>query len=157
MLLSFFEWCEATALGHAIRDSLWLFPAIQSVHLISLALLGGSVLLVDLRLLGFGLRHQPVAQLARDIEPWLIASLVTIVVTGIALFTSEALRCYYSEPFWWKMEFLAAAIPFTFTIRRKVTLADENRVGPIWGRLTAVVSLTLWFGVGLSGRWIAFY
>ncbi len=65
MLLPFFEWCEATAIGQAIRESLWLFPVIESIHLLGLAMIGGAILVVDLRLLGFGLRHQPVAQLAR--------------------------------------------------------------------------------------------
>ena len=55
------------------------------------------------------------------------------------------------------MELLLVAILFTFTVRRKVALADEKRVGPIWGRVVAFVSLALWFGVGFSGRWIAFY
>ena len=64
---------------------------------------------------------------------------------------------YYSPPFWWKMRFLLLAALFTFTVRHRVARADETRVGPIWGKLVALVSLGLWFGVGFSGRWIAFY
>ncbi len=157
MLLPFFEWCEATAIGQAIRESLWLFPVIESIHLLGLAMIGGALLVVDLRLLGFGLRHQPVAQLARSAHPWLVGSLAVMLTTGISLFLSESIRCYYSPPFWTKMELLLVAILFTFTVRRKVALADEKRVGPIWGRVVAFVSLALWFGVGFSGRWIAFY
>jgi uncharacterized membrane protein SirB2 len=155
-LLPFFEWCEATAVGEAIRNSLWLFPIIESVHLLALALIGGAVLIVDLRLLGLGLR-QPVAQIARAAQPWLIGSLTVMLVTGIPLFLSESIKCYYSPPFWYKMTFLPLAITFAFTVRRKVAAADENRVGPLWGKLVALVSLGLWFGVGFSGRWIAFY
>ena len=157
MLLPFFEWCEATAIGQTIRESLWLFPVIESVHLLGLAMIGGALLVVDLRLIGFGLRHQPVAQLARSAHPWLVGSLAVMLTTGISLFLSESIRCYYSPPFWTKMELLLVAILFTFTVRRKVALADEKRVGPIWGRAVAFVSLTLWFGVGFCGRWIAFY
>ena len=157
MLLPFFEWCEATTIGQAIRESLWLFPVIESIHLLGLAMIGGALLVVDLRLLGFGLTHQPVAQLARSAHPWLVGSLAVMLTTGISLFLSESIRCYYSPPFWTKMELLLAAILFTFTVRRKVALADEKRVGPIWGRVVAFVSLALWFGVGFSGRWIAFY
>jgi hypothetical protein len=156
-LLSFFEWCEDTVVGHAIRDSLWLFPVIESVHLLALALIGGAILVVDLRLLGLGLRLQPVAQLARDIQPWLIGSLLVMVSTGILLFLSESIKCYYSPPFWYKMRFLVVAILFMFTVRRKVTATGEKRVRPIWRKLVALVSLGLWFGVGFSGRWIAFY
>ena len=156
-LLSFFEWCEDTAVGHAIRDSLWLFPVIESVHLLALALIGGAILVVDLRLLGLGLRSQPVAQLARDAQPWLIGGLVVMLSTGVLLFLSESIKCYYSPPFWYKMTFLLLALLFTSTVRRKVAAADEAHVRPIWGKLVALVSLALWFGVGFSGRWIAFY
>jgi hypothetical protein len=157
MLLPFFEWCEATQLGQAVRDSLWLFPVIESIHLLGLAMLGGALLIVDLRCLGVGLRGQPIAELARDAHPWLVGSLGVMLTTGILLFLSESIRCYYSPPFWLKMELLLAAIVFTFAVRRKVVLADEKRVGPVWGKVVAIVSLGLWFGVGFCGRWIAFY
>ena len=157
MLLPFFEWCEATAIGQTIRESLWLFPVIESIHLLGLAMIGGAVLVVDLRLFGLALWNHPVAPLARNAHPWLVGSLAVMLTTGIMLFLSESIRCYYSPPFWTKMEFLLVAILFTFTVRRKVALADEKRVGPIWGRVVAFVSLALWFGVGFSGRWIAFY
>ena len=155
-LLPFFEWCENTAVGHAIRSSLWLFPVIESFHLLALALIGGAVLVVDLRLFGFGLRRQPVAQLARDAQPWLVGGLVVMVASGILLFTSEAIKCYYSAAFWTKMTFLLPAMVFTFTVRRKVATADETRVGPLWGKLVALVSVTLWSVVGAAGRWIGF-
>jgi hypothetical protein len=155
-LLSFFEWCEQTAVGGAIRDSLWLFPVIESVHLLALALLGGAVLVVDLRLLGLVLRRQPVAELARDMEPWLLGGLSAMLATGALLFTSEAIKCYHSPAFWTKMQFLFPAILFTFSVRRLVTAAEERRVGPIWGKLVAVVSVTLWTVVGAAGRWIGF-
>ncbi len=153
-LLPLFQWLEATTVGTVVRESLWLFPIIQCGHLLALALLGGTVLVVDLRLLGLGLRAQPLADLARSVHPWLAGSLTAIIATGIPMFLSEALKCYYSPPFWYKMGLLLLATIFTFTIRRRV-LADSSR--PLWCRLTAIVSLALWFGVGFSGRWIAFY
>lgn len=156
MLLPFFEWCEDTAIGHAIRDSSWLFPAIESVHLLALALIGGAVLIVDLRLLGLGLRRQPVAQMARDAEPWLIGGLLVMLATGILLFTSESIKCYYNTAFWVKMTMLPLAMVFTATVRRRVAAADERRVGPVWGRLVGLFSLSLWFTVGAAGRWIGF-
>jgi uncharacterized membrane protein SirB2 len=155
-LLPFFEWCEDTAIGHAIRESLWLFPVIESFHLLALALIGGAVLIVDLRLLGFAMRRQKIAQLARDTQPWLAGGLVVMIVSGILLFTSEAMKCYYSEAFWTKMTFLFPAILFTFTVRRKVAAADETRLRPLWGKLVALVSLTMWSVVGAAGRWIGF-
>lgn len=155
-LLPFFQWCEASAVGHAIRTSPWAFAVIESVHLLGLASIGGAVLLVDLRLLGLGLRRQPVAQVARDAQRWLVGSLVVMLSTGVALFLSESIKCYYSTPFWVKMTSLLLAIVFTFTVRRKVALADEVRMRPIWRKVVALVSLALWFSVGASGRWIGF-
>ena len=153
-LLPLFQWFEATAIGTVVRESLWMFPVIQCVHLLALAMLGGALLVVDLRLLGLGLSAQPVAELARKVHPWLVGSLAAMIATGIPMFLSEALKCYYSPPFWYKMGLLAVAAIFAFTVRRRV-LADGSRSAR--SRLTAVVSLTLWFGVGFSGRWIAFY
>jgi hypothetical protein len=155
-LLPFFQWCENTAVGDAIRSSLWLFPVIEGFHLLGLALIGGAVLVLDLRLLGLALRRQPVARIARDAQPWLIGSLLVMASTGILLFLSESTKCYYSQAFWVKMTSLFLAIVFTFTVRRKVAVTDETRVRPIWCKLVAVVSLTLWLGVGAGGRWIGF-
>jgi hypothetical protein len=155
-LLPFFTWCEQSAIGEAIRNSLWLFPVIESVHLLGLVVIAGAVLLVDMRLLGLGLRRQPVAQLARDAQPWLVGSLMVMLTTGILLFLAEATKCYYSPAFAVKMTSLLLAILFTFTVRRKVALAAEGRVGPLWSKLVAVVSVMLWSGVGIGGRWIGF-
>jgi uncharacterized membrane protein len=156
MLLPFFQWCESTALGTAIRMSPWAFAVIESVHLLGLAVIGGAVLLVDLRMLGFGLTNQRIAELARAVFPWLVGSLVVMLLTGVGLFLSEPLKCYDSRAFWVKMISLGLAMLFTFTIRRRVTMADETRVRPIWFKLVALVSLALWFGVGGGGRWIGF-
>jgi hypothetical protein len=156
MVFSFFAWCEATGLGTAIRNSPWAFAVIESVHLLALSVIGGAVLVVDLRLLGFGLRRQRIADVARDAFPWLVGSLIVMLLTGIGLFLSEPTKCYYSTPFWIKMSSLLAAIVFTFVVRRPVTQADETRISPIWYKLVALVSLALWFSVGAAGRWIGF-
>jgi hypothetical protein len=156
-LLPFFQSLEASTVGTVVRQSLWLFPVIGCFHLLALALLGGTVLAVDLRLLGFGLRSQPSSELMRKLQPWMLGALATSIVTGILMLLSEAVKCYYSPPFWYKMCLLALATIFTFTVRRKVGHAEPGRIAPALVRLTALVSLALWFGVGFSGRWIAFY
>jgi hypothetical protein len=154
--LRFFEWADATTLGGMIRTSPWAFAVIESIHLLALSVVGGAVLLVDLRLLGFGLRTPPIADLARDARPWLVGSLIVMLVTGVGLFLSEPMKCYASTAFAVKMTCLALAIVFTFTVRMTVTMSDEGRVRPPWLKLVALVSLALWFGVGASGRWIGF-
>ena len=155
-VLHFFAWCEHSAVGGAIRSSNWLFPVIEAFHLLGLAVIGGAVLVVDLRLFGIGLRRQPVAQLARDAQPWLIASLMVMVATGSLMFMSEAIKCYYHPAFWVKMTSLFLAIVFTFTVHKKVVMEDEARMGPLWSKLVALVSVVLWSGVGIGGRWIGF-
>jgi hypothetical protein len=155
--LPFFQWCDGTTLSVAIRESLWLFPVIESFHLLALAVLGGAILVVDLRLWGFGLRRQPVARLARDVQPWMLGSLGVMLVSGFTLFLSEALRCYDNLPFQVKMIFLFCAILFTLTVRRRVTMREDGHISPVLARAVGTLSLMLWSGVGLSGRAIGFW
>jgi hypothetical protein len=154
-LLPFFQWCEATAIGHAIKESPWLFPVIEAVHLLGLSVLGGTLLVVDLRMLGLGLRTRPIAELARDVRPWLIGSIVVMLVTGLGLFLSESVKCYYSQAFWVKITAIPLAVLFTLTVRQRVALAAALET-TIATRLAAIASLTLWFVVGAAGRWIGF-
>jgi Family of unknown function (DUF6644) len=156
MLLPYFQALEAGAIGEAIRDSTWLFPFIEAFHLVGLAVVGGAVLLVDFRLLGLGLRRQPVAELARDAQPWLIGGVLFMIGSGVPLFLAEAIKCYYSFAFWTKMAALALAIIFSFTVRRRVALAGEARVTPFWMRVVGATSILLWSTVGWGGRWIGF-
>jgi hypothetical protein len=155
-VLSFFAWCENSSVGEAIRGSRWLFPAIESFHLLGLAVIGGAVLVVNLRLLGFGIDRQPVAHLWRDTRPWLLGSLTIMLVSGLLLFTSEATKLYYHEAFWVKMVSLLLATLFTFTVLRRVVLAEQGRVRPFWNKAVALISILLWSGVGVGGRWIGF-
>jgi hypothetical protein len=155
-LLPFFQWCYQTAIGEAIRDSTWVFPVIEACHLLGLGLTVGAVLVVDLRLLGVGLSRQPVAQLWAATKPWLLGSLTLMLASGIPLFLSEATKCYYSIPFWIKMTSLLLVLVFTFTVRRRVIGAGLPSDPPMLGRLTALISLSLWFGVAWGGRWIGF-
>jgi hypothetical protein len=156
-LLPFFQWCYNTPIGEAIRNSNWLFAIIEAFHLLGLGLLGGAVLMVDLRLLGVGLRKQPVAQLWAATQPWLLGSVILLFASGIPLFLSESIKCLYSFPFWVKMTSLFLVLIFTFTfLRRRVTQMDVTSDRPQPGRVTALISLVLWFGVAWGGRWIGF-
>ena len=153
-LLPFFEWCENADLIVAMRSSLWLFPVIESLHLLGLALIGGALLVVDLRLLGFGLRRQPVAILARDAEPWLLGSLAVMLPTGVLLFMSSAVKCYYLPVFWLKIATLLVALAFTFSIRRRVAMAAETGAHWGWARVVGGASISLWVTVAIAGRFV---
>ena len=156
-LLPFVRWCDQSAVAEAIRQSVWMFPVIEAVHLLALALLGGSVLIIDLRLLGWGLLRQPVRDLARDLHPWMLAGLVGMLISGVLMFVSEAFKCYESPPFRLKMLLFAVAVLFTWTIRRKITLGAPDKATSWIGRVTALTSIGLWSGVGLMGRAIGFW
>ena len=155
MLLPFFEWCDATALGAGVRNSLWLFPAIEAVHLLGLCVLGGSLLVVDLRLLGVGLKRQTIAELAGEVRPWLVGAVVVMGVTGLLLFFSEAVKCYYNQSFWVKITTLPIALLFTFTVRARVARTG-GLVTSALTRLVGAASIALWFTVAAAGRWIGF-
>jgi hypothetical protein len=155
-LLEFCQWLQFSGPMIAMRSSPWLFPVIATIHLMGLAVIGGAVLLVDLRLLGLGLRRQPVAQLERDARRWLLGGLLVMICTGILLFMCFATKYYYLTFFWVKMASLVSVVVFTVSVRRKVILADETRMNPARGRVVALVSLSLWTTVALGGRYIGF-
>jgi hypothetical protein len=155
MLLPLFEWLEASFLGQVVRTSVWLFPVTEAIHLLGLCLLGGAVLLVDLRMLGFGLTRQSIHDLARDARPWLITAVVVLVTTGTMLFLSEAIKCYYNTSFWVKITTLPVAIVFTFAVKQRVALAESLDTSART-RVVAALSLALWFTVAAAGRWIGF-
>jgi hypothetical protein len=154
-LLPLFQWFESFGLGGAIRSSSWLFPVIEYFHLAAFAALGGAVLLVDARLLGIGLKSQPVTELARETRPWFVGSLGVMLASGILLFLSESVKCYYSQPFWIKMTALLLAILFSFSVKGHI-VANQERIAPFWGRLVGGVSIALWATVAWGGRWIGF-
>jgi hypothetical protein len=151
------QWIQFSAPLAAMRGSAWLFPLIASIHLMGLALIGGAVLVGDLRLLGFGLSRQPALLVVRDAERWLIAGLLVMVPTGLLQFMCFATKYYFLKFFWVKMASLFLVIVFTFSIRRKiVAMTDESRITPGSSRLAALVSLSLWTIVAVGGRWIGF-
>ena len=107
-LLEFCRWLQYSAPLHAMRESPIFFPVVATIHLMGLALIGGAVLVVDLRLLGLALQDQPVAALAHDAERWLFRGLAVMVSTGILLFMCFATKYYYLTFFWVKMAALLA-------------------------------------------------
>lgn len=154
-LLPYFEWIEASALGDLVRQSMWLFPVIQSLHLLGLSVLGGAVLIVDLRMLGSGLRNHSISRIARDARPWFVGALVVTLVTGVALFASEAIKCYYNFSFWVKMTTLPIAIVFVFFVRDRIAGGAGMNATTVT-RVVGFLSIAMWFTVAAAGRWIGF-
>ena len=157
MTFAIFQWLERTSLSVAINESLWAFAVVEAIHLLALAVIGGAVLVVDLRLLGFAFQRQKVADLARIAQPWFLWSLFGMLLTGFILFLSLAASKYYVHTYFWvKMYFLAGAMIFSFTVRQWIIMGDDVRANSGLAKVVAVVSLFLWTGVGLAGKAIGY-
>ncbi|MEO8255998.1 MAG: DUF6644 family protein [Acidobacteriota bacterium] len=153
MLQPLFEWMYGVGI---YKSSIYLGPGVNLVHLVAMCTFMGALLIVDLRLLGTGLTTQPVQQVARSAQPWLIGGLLLLTLTGIPAVMTVALEEYANPVFWFKMYVLLAAVIFTFTVRRQVANADEARVPPVWRKLVALVSIVLWMSVAAGGRLIMY-
>ncbi len=153
-MTSFPQWVAHTSLGIAMRKSTILFPTIEVLHVFGLTLLLGSILATNLRLFGSGMRRQSVPEVAVGLSPMFWTGLAATLATGLIMFVGEPVKCFDNEAFWWKMGLLVAAILYHLTFFRGASRSE--RLAPAWRRSAAVVSLTLWFGVGVAGRVIGF-
>jgi hypothetical protein len=153
-LLTFCRWCNGSFFGHGIRDSAWLFPFVEVFHLLALALLGGTLILLNMSLMGLRFGSASTRELARELRPWMFGSIAVMLLSGFLLFSTEAVKMYGNWAFQLKMLFLLLAVLFTLTIYRKVT--DAPHPAAAWRWLTALISLLLWLGVGLGGRAIGY-
>ena len=157
------QWLEGTRIGADVRNSDWLFPVIESVHMLGIVLLVGATGLFDLRLLGRGpLRQQSVSKIARQVMPWVWGSFSVMFITGVLMFTSEATRCYQSWCFRGKMILLILAglnaFIFQFGAYRYVANWDDAALQPPRpARFAAGTSLVLWVLIVFAGRGIAYY
>ena len=157
---AFCGWLEQSAVGAAVRQSLWLFPAIETVHLLGITVLVGTVAAFDLRLLGWALRRTLVSELARRLLPWTWVGFGLQIVTGGLLFSSEAAKMYVNPAFRLKMLLIclagAQALIFHFVAGRNLADWDERNTVPMAARIGGLVSILLWIGVVAAGRWIGF-
>jgi hypothetical protein len=151
-VLSWFIALGHSPLGVLMQTSKWGFAVVETVHLLALAILGGAVLIVDLRLLGLILRLESAKIIGRDLSRLLLGSLVVMVLSGVTMLSEESLKCYHSPAFRWKMALLVMAVLFYFTLHRRALLHTDKGSPNLWSRSAAVVSLTLWLGVGVAGR-----
>jgi len=158
MLQPYFQAMNDSSIAKFISESLWVYPLDQAIHLVFLALFAGAILILDIRLLGFGMREQSVAKVARDSWPWLVVGFLGLVATGIPQLIQNAMREYYSEFFWIKMYVLPVALIYTVTVRRMVSQAEDGRVTPMVQKVVGLVSILLWIGgVAVPSRLIGLF
>jgi hypothetical protein len=139
-------------IGDALNNTEWAFPMAECFHIVAFALSIGTIAIVDLRLLGVGIRKQSAAQIEKAVAPWTIIGLAVVIFAGMALFMSDPRLYYYNSSFRFKITALLIAILYNYTIHHKV-VKDGS---PGLGKLVAVLSLALWSSVVFGGLFIAF-
>jgi len=153
------EWLEHSSVALATRDSLWLYPAIETAHIVGFVILVGSAVMFDLRLLGFS-RTLPVDETARHLLRWSRSSLLVVIPTGFLLFAVEATATWANPAFRVKLLLIALAGLNAFAFHRwtfkGVAGWNQGSVSPPAARLAGVASIALWTGVITCGRLIAY-
>ena len=159
-MLEFCQWLDQTSVGAAISQSLWLFPAIETVHLLGMAALVGTITVLDLRLLGWAMPQQRVSQVAARLIPWAWLGLGAQVVTGALLFSSEAVKIYGNPALRFKMLFLLLAgvqgLIFQTVVSRQLPAWDYRPTLPVMAKFMGMISILLWVAIVTAGRFIGF-
>jgi hypothetical protein len=139
--------------ANPLNSNEWAFPLTECFHITAFALSIGTIMMVDLRLLGLGMLHETPKQLVKDTGLWTLAGLIIVITSGLLIFSSDPIHYLYNEAFRFKVTALLLAIIYNYTIHRKVAMTDPS---PAADKATAIVSILLWVSVTFSGLWIAF-
>lgn len=156
-LLPFFEWLEfQSALGHASKAYGGIYAVFQSFHLVSLAALGGTMFVTDLRCFKLVLANTPMATVAEEAHKWFRISLIVVLGTGVFMLAGVAVKCYTKPAFWVKMVALLAGVILAFAIKRPILTRDPALNDEWVLKGIALTSIAIWFTVAAAGRWIGF-
>ncbi len=159
-LLSVAQWLENTEGSIALRESLFMYPLVESTHVVTLTLFLGLTFMMDLRLLGITLGDVPASAVVRRLRPWMLLGFGIMMVTGVLLFYAIPVRTYHSVWFRGKMVMLVLAglnvWLFHTRIWRRVAEWDLFHLPPRAARLAGAFSIALWAGIVISGRLIAY-
>jgi hypothetical protein len=156
----FADWLSQTSLSVAIQSHEWVIPTIQSVHIVAIGVVLGSVFMVDLRILGLAGRDETLAQTVARFAPWLSWALCLLLLTGAAMVVGEPARELLALSFWLKMTLVATgtivALVFQRSLRRDAAGWDTALVSQLHTRVLAIVTFLIWVFVVVLGRLIAY-
>jgi hypothetical protein len=159
-LSEFCKWLAATSLSQTIQTTGWIIPALQTIHILSVAVVFSSAILVDLRIWRLLERDVPMPEVARRFLPTVWPVLLILLTTGSLLIIGEPRRSLLNSTFYLKMALLAVAIVLTAGLQRSISSSpnswDGNRARRMAGRFAASVSILVWCGILFAGRWIAY-
>ena len=154
------HWMQNSDIGTGIRESIWLFPIVETTHVLALALSVGVLVWFDLRLMGWGMKHEPVSQIHKQVMPFAFVGFAIMMLTGVLLFWSEAEKCYLSGFFRLKVLFLvlAALNAGIFELGTKKSIEDWDKypVPPRKARMAGLISILSWTAVIVAGRATAY-
>jgi putative copper export protein len=154
------KWLAATPLSHTIQTTSWIIPTIQIIHILGVAVLFSSAVLVDLRIWRLLERDIPLSQVARRFLPQIWPVLLILLITGSLLIVGEPRRSLLNSTFYLKMALLAVAIMLTAALQRSISSSpnswDKDRGRRLAARFAATASIALWCGILFAGRWIAY-
>ena len=154
------KWLAATPLSHTIQTNGWVIPTLQTIHILSVAVLFSSAILVDLRFYRALQRDVPLADVARRFLPTIWPVLLILLITGSLLIIGEPRRSLLNNAFYLKMALLAVAVLLTLALQWSLRAAPEfwerDCRRRIAGQLAATVSILVWCGILFAGRWIAY-
>ena len=157
MLNDFWLWLEYLPIAGEIGAT-WWFPLIESLHVLSLAIMLGAILMVDLRILGLAAMRYSVTGMNRELVPWSAGAFLAANITGVAMFITRASSHVQNPAFQIKMVLLLLAganiAYFHFRVLRNAKNWETTQYPPFAARLCAALSLLLWCGVTLAGRWV---
>ncbi len=137
-----------------LNNNDWSFPLLECIHIAGFALSIGTIVLVDLRLLGLAMRTQPSAVLAKTLAPWTLVGLALMLISGPLIFSSDPNMYLRNISFKFKMVALLTAILYHYTLHRWAVFREP---APAVGKLVAVFSIALWVSVVAGGLFIAFF
>jgi len=161
-VFEFAQWLDKTPFGKYMRESLYSFPIVETLHIFGIVFLLTSAFLLDLRLFGVGpMKDEPVSKLAKWILPWVWSGFVIQFVTGTLMFSAEATRAALNSLFWLKMFMIIVAgvnaLVFHTTMYKNVESWKNDRVAPLGARIYGVISICSWFSIVGLGRWFSFH
>ncbi|MEO6340911.1 MAG: DUF6644 family protein [Caulobacteraceae bacterium] len=159
-LTDLFKSLQESPVGLAIRESGWMFPTIESIHVLAIVLVAGSIAMVDLRLLGVSSRNHAVTKLSTEVLPWVWTAFVFAAITGSLLFVSNASKYFINVPFRLKLLCMACAglnmLIFNLVTSRSIQNWDSSTGTPTAAKVAGGLSLLFWILVIAFGRWIGF-
>ncbi|MFZ1990976.1 MAG: DUF6644 family protein [Alphaproteobacteria bacterium] len=150
------DWLAQTQASQTIKEISWIIPTVQTIHILAIAAVVGSMVLLDLRVLGIAARAQSLSSVSERLLPWVWRALIVLLLTGIVMVTGEPGRSLVNSIFQIKMALVIVAAVLTFFLQRSLRARGAAEAAPADAKAIAALSLVTWVLIVFAGRWIAY-